>query len=560
MMTRPSSSSSGHPSYHLNLNLNQNHDLMNRLRPEIDVHHPQPHPQPQWFQSYLLKPIKNLFLTFLHILFHLIQFYLIRPNPISISSSTNPFNSSLPISSSSTTSPVIVSNSFLSSIINNLSHLHSLPHPNPHPYLTNNLSAILITHHSELNPFSIQLALNLASIGYHIFLQVSSQAQLTRVILKWQRLKSRKLIIKPFLHPTSTSTSSSSSTLPSFLNHLFNPDLHSHHPSQRIHASSSNSIGTIIPLLYLTHDVPQRLEAISTISAYVRQNSIDMISLINILDPYQIRISYPNPQSPISPSFPLPRSQLSSSPHNTPSISSRPLSGIISSPPASDHSNHYHFSPTPRVFPLTSSSNHGYYDPQPLPLSITSENYLFDAFADILLGPLSTVQDLLLLLNNHRGRVINIWNGPRNSQAGLTNVLLDGFRKTNQILQTELEKLQIPISLVYAPPEQSLASTVQKSSPTPIITSDLRSLLSESSDPELIDIFAEQARDEFRKERFNIQRTSDFMDSFDLVRMALESNYPSQVYPIGIEQVSNQISKLLGFDRALSRFRALFGS
>ncbi|KAA1095324.1 hypothetical protein PGTUg99_021622 [Puccinia graminis f. sp. tritici] len=107
---------------------------------------------------------------------------------------------------------------------------------------------------------------------------------------------------------------------------------------------------------------------------------------------------------------------------------------------------------TPRSIPMSSStgsSNQEMYNPQPLPLSISSENYLFDTYGDLILGPLSTTQDLLLLLKDHRGRVLNIWDGHRHPQSAIIDLMLGGFHKINKVLKDELQPLQIPVSIIY---------------------------------------------------------------------------------------------------------------
>ncbi|KAA1104983.1 hypothetical protein PGTUg99_015399 [Puccinia graminis f. sp. tritici] len=135
-----------------------------------------------------------------------------------------------------------------------------------------------------------------------------------------------------------------------------------------------------------------------------------------------------------------------------PSISCRPLTAISSPSATSEQFNNIHSPSTPRSIPMSSStgsSNQEMYNPQPLPLSISSENYLFDTYGDLILGPLSTTQDLLLLLKDHRGRVLNIWDGHRHPQSVIIDLMLGGFHKINKVLKDELQPLQIPVSIIY---------------------------------------------------------------------------------------------------------------
>jgi hypothetical protein len=224
--------------------------------------------------------------------------------------------------------------------------------------LNNNSSAIFITtNHSQLNPLSLQLALDFAAIGYHVFIQLSSHSQLTHLILRWQRLKS-KLINQPNNNNNNNNNNRKShSQRPSATSTTYNYTSPAYHTRPHIisaiihyiyyqlfsvpptpHQKSNYTrprIGTIIPLLYLTHDMNQRLDAISTISAYLAENHIDMITLINMVDPYQIRKSFPNLLSPVSPTFSLPR-RSSHSASSSPSFSCRPLTGITSPSAASE--------------------------------------------------------------------------------------------------------------------------------------------------------------------------------------------------------------------------------
>ncbi|KAA1086500.1 hypothetical protein PGT21_001179 [Puccinia graminis f. sp. tritici] len=517
-----SSSTARRNPFELNLNLNNsnnNHNYYQQQQQRQEQQHQLP--------NLIIKPIRTLLAFLLHLIFNLNQFYLIRPTPIPVSSSTNPLNSALLPSSS----------------ISNRTHhqLTSINHPN-----NNQRSAILITNNSELNPLSLQLALNFAAIGYHIFIQVSSHSQLTQVIIRWQRLKST----------------------------LIN---HHHHPSTilRTHSNSKSThppspIGTIIPLLYLTHHLSQRLEAISTISAYLQENQIDMISLINIIDPYRIRKSSPthhhpfNNYSPLSPTFPFNHTNHQSHPSasSSPSISCRPLTGISSPSATSEQSNNIHSPSTPRSLPMSSStgsSNQELYNPQPLPLSISSENYLLDAYADLILGPLSTTQDLLLLLKDHRGRVLNIWDGHRHPQSAIIDLMLGGFHKINKVLKDELQPLQIPVSIIYRPPGNTL--NLQTRTTQSIVTRDSRSLLSEASDIDLLHLFTKQTAEVLAKEASNLQNGSDpdLKPTFDLVRSVLETNYPCPVYPIGIKEVIGQITHLSGLEGSFSRLERLLG-
>ncbi|KAI7937282.1 hypothetical protein MJO29_014597 [Puccinia striiformis f. sp. tritici] len=480
-------------------------------------------------RKFIIRPL----LFMLHLVYHFNHYYLSKPKLIPISASTTPINSALPAS------------------ISHLTRSSKLPNDN-------HQSAILLTNNSEINPLSLDLALDFATIGYHVFIQVSSHSQLSEVIVRWQRLKS-KLIKQHHHNPTPTrrprasKQQPSSSILNSICHQLFTPASNRNQAQQLIRPR----IGTIIPLLYFTHDVAQRLEAISTISAYLHENAIDMISLLNIIDPSRIRKSCPNPfNSPTSPTFSLSRSnQTPLSASSSPSITCRPLTGNPSPPASSDFLPSLHSPSILRSLPTGSSIaplNHELHNPEPLPLSISAENYLFDAYGDTLIGPLSTTQDLLLLLKDHRGRVINIWDGPQHSPSALTNILLDGFRKINNVLKTELETLNIPVSIIYKPPGDNL--NVSRRSAQSTVTRDPRSLLTEASDPDLLNIFIKQTAEVMAKESSTYKASSNPRQnpSFDLIKSVLETNYPCPVYPIGIRELVDQVSQLSGLGRMAS--------
>jgi hypothetical protein len=239
----------------------------------------------------------------------------------------------------------------------------------------------------------------------------------------------------------------------------------------------------------------------------------------------------------------------------------------------------------------TGSSNHELYNSQPLPLSICSENYLFDAYGDLILGPLSTTQDLLLLLKHHRGRVLNIWDAHRHSQSAIIDLMSDGFHKINQVLKDELQPLQIPVSIIYRPPGNT--PSLQTRTTQSIVTRDSRSLLSEASDLDLLHLFssviyqnpaffasiffalrmttnpiwilcflsAKQTAEVLAKEASNLQNGSDpdLKPTFDLVRSVLETNYPCPVYPIGVKEVIAQITHLSGLEGTFSGLERLLG-
>ncbi|WAR62916.1 hypothetical protein PtB15_15B505 [Puccinia triticina] len=540
--SRPASSASGACSHR------QTISSRNTLRLSLNLDPPS-QPAPAAPGLAFLRPIHAALAFLLHILYQLLHRCLLRPPPAPLSASTTPLNSALPAA---------------------LSHLllaHRQPHkPRPasqplrsahqHPP-SNNLSAILITTNSELNPLSLQLALDFAAIGYHVFLQVSSHSQLTQVILGWQRLKST--LNKPHPQPIKPQPPSLLSLL--YL-HLFS-GIPFHHQASKHHQPT---IGSLIPLLYLSHDLPQRLEAISTINAYIHENAIDMLTLINIIDPHRIRKSYPIfYNSPLSPTFSINRNNPASASSSSPSISCpRPLAGITSPSAASEQlPSNLHSPSTPRSLPASSStgsSNHEIYNHQPLPLSISSENYLFDVFGDILLGPLNTTQDLLLLLKDHRGRVINIWDAHRHPQSALIKIMLNGFQRTTKVLKDELEPLQIPVSIIYKPPGNNNKSNFRARTAQSTVTRDSRSLLSEASDPDLLHVFTKQTAEMIRRQD---QLTATFSDqtttraSFELVRSVLETNYPCPVYPIGIRDLGDLLANLSGLDRAFSSLERL---
>jgi len=226
------------------------------------------------------------------------------------------------------------------------------------------------------------------------------------------------------------------------------------------------------------------------------------------------------------------------------------INGIFQSPPM------------PPSLPTSSSSschNNELYNYEPLPLSISAENYIFDAFGDVLLGPLSTIQDLLLLLKHHRGRIINIWDAHRYPTSGLNKILLDAFQQTNRVLQSELEPLDIPVSAIFQPTANSFNLPTRTAQS--ILTRDPRSLLSETSDSDLLDIFTKNTAESMSEEASRLQTYSNLSlsHSFDMVRSALETNYPCPVYPIGIREVVDQISQLSGLGTTLSKIESLLG-
>ncbi|POV94085.1 hypothetical protein PSTT_17028, partial [Puccinia striiformis] len=452
--------------------------------------------------SFIIRPL----LCMLHLLYHFNHYYLSKPKLIPISASTTPINSALPAS------------------ISHLTRSSKLPNDN-------HQSAILLTNNSEINPLSLDLALDFATIGYHVFIQVSSHSQLSEVIVRWQRLKS-KLIKQHHHNPTPTrrprasKQQPSSSILNSICHQLFTPASNRNQAQQLIRPR----IGTIIPLLYFTHDVAQRLEAISTISAYLHENAIDMISLLNIIDPSRIRKSCPNPfNSPTSPTFSLSRSnQTPLSASSSPSITCRPLTGNPSPPASSD------FLPIP-------PSSDPYQRARPLRRSTTN-------FTTPNLCPYRSVQRII----SSTPMSFNIWDGPQHSPSALTNILLDGFRKINNVLKTELETLNIPVSIIYKPPGDNL--NVSRRSAQSTVTRDPRSLLTEASDPDLLNIFIKQTAEVMAKESSTYKASSNPRQnpSFDLIKSVLETNYPCPVYPIGIRELVDQVSQLSGLGRMAS--------
>lgn len=505
--------------------------------------------------SWLLLPLRAALLFCIHLLFHLNLRCIIRPKPAPVSRSTTPVNSPLPARGGA--------------------HTH-ITHARP---LNNNASAIFFTtNNSQLSPLSLQLALDFAAIGYHVFIQVSSHSQLTHLILRWQRLKS-KLINQP----NNTNSKSRGHTPATYSCRPAHPTLLPHIISALIHYiyyqlfsvpptphQKSNytppRIGTIIPLLYLTHHMNQRLDAISTISAYLAENHIDMITLINIVDPYQIRKSCPTLLSPVSPTFSLPR-RSSHSASSSPSFVCRPLTGITSPSAVSEQpSNILHSPSTPRSVPTGSSGasqTHELYNPEPLPLSISSENYVFDAFGDVLLGPLSTIQDLLLVLKHHHARIINIWDGQRYApHEGLNQILLEGFQKTSQVLKNELESLDIPLSTIFSPAHEPPHLPTPRTAHA-ILTGDPRSLLSDASDPELLAVFSKKTAELGAGDAATCTRASSSEPNmrawFALVRSVVETHYPCPVYPIGVRDLAGQISQILGVGKTFSKLERLLG-
>ncbi|CAH7675508.1 expressed protein [Phakopsora pachyrhizi] len=376
--------------------------------------------------------------SFIHWSYHFIYLNLIRPKPIQVSSSTSPRNLTFPFYS-------------INTVINR--------HPSPISH--NNRSLVLITQSSHLNGIPIDLALKLASLGYHIFIQVSTQSQLSEVIINWQRLRSRL--------NNSTHTSSNTHHNPHNFSNLqsssFNLYSHHHLSNQSdehdyllLQQNNHPGPGTVVPLLYQTHDVNSRLLAVSTINAYARENAIDTFSLINIITPHQIRKSF-NPSASLTPTSA--GFQFAFSPfHNTQSYnsnsnsnsnsnhpyhqqqqqhhhrssissqsspdSSRPLAGLASPPISGDLSGTLSIPSSPtttRTFQTnlnaTNQLNNGssldlqneFYNQNPpiIPLIINSEIYISDAMNEILISPLLIVQDLLPILKTHRGRVVNVW-------------------------------------------------------------------------------------------------------------------------------------------------------
>lgn len=211
---------------------------------------------------------------FINLLFDLLQFHFLVGQPFPVSSSTIPIDS------------------YRSLLPSNTSLNHSSLNSTP----PNSRAAILITNNFDQNALALELALQFAELGYHVFIQVSSQLQLSEVIVRWQRLKS--LISKRHQRQTQQPT-------PFSFRHLAHP--------QR---SSRPSIGSLIPLVYLTHDLAQRNDAISTVRAYAKENTLDMISLVHVIHPRMIRRS-----SPTHPATPI-----LTSPNVSPSRSTRRLS------------------------------------------------------------------------------------------------------------------------------------------------------------------------------------------------------------------------------------------
>ncbi|EGG05660.1 uncharacterized protein MELLADRAFT_116779 [Melampsora larici-populina 98AG31] len=400
---------------------------------------------------------------FLNFLFYLIQLKFIFGEPFPISSTTKPFDSYHLLSSS------------------NQQQQPSSPHSKLSSY-SNSRASILITNNCDHHPLALNLALEFAKVGYHVFLQVSSHSQLSEVILRWQRLKSQI-------------NKSHQSQLP--LNQLFSihqPD--SHQP----HSQKSTITGSLIPLVYTTHHLDQRNDAISTIRAYAREESFDMMSLIHVIHPQFIRQSHLNP--PLTPTPSL-------SPSLSPSRSTRRLSvtshdpiGLSSPTHHVMNLNHHSSSSSLNI----SSPTTTFYPNHQIPISSCSESYLFDTFNDLLLGPLSHTQDFLPTLISLKGRVLHIWASEQKRDGGkvdeddsinLMGLGRDGVKRMVKMLGSELKAFGIPVSLIFTKTNKCKKIKVSNHQ----LTNDVRSILTEESDPLILRTFQNQVEIKQEEER-----------------------------------------------------------
>ncbi|KAI8455003.1 hypothetical protein BY996DRAFT_6613586 [Phakopsora pachyrhizi] len=421
--------------------------------------------------------------------------------------------------------------------------------------------SILSPHHPELSP---------QRLGYHIFIQVSTQSQLSEVIINWQRLRSRL--------NNSTHTSSNTHHNPHNFSNLHNQS--DEHDYLLLQQNNHPGPGTVVPLLYQTHDVNSRLLAVSTINAYARENAIDTFSLINIITPHQIRKSF-NPSASLTPTSA--GFQFAFSPfHNTQSYnsnsnsnsnsnhpyhqqqqqhhhsspdSSRPLAGLASPPISGDLSGTLSIPSSPtttRTFQTnlnaTNQLNNGssldlqneFYNQNPpiIPLIINSEIYISDAMNEILISPLLIVQDLLPILKTHRGRVVNVWDEGQvkfkkrsvlermflpdvsaysTTTEGLMGIISDGFEKICKTLSDELMLNK----------KKEKQQTVNR-------------LQSTSSQSSSLDILNYRYKDKDKKSFEAIKRVDDLKSNeaerqeevLELIKFFIETNYPVKKYPI----------------------------
>ncbi|KAG0150531.1 hypothetical protein CROQUDRAFT_87702 [Cronartium quercuum f. sp. fusiforme G11] len=415
----------------------------------------------------LLTFYQTIFDRFLNLLFHILQLSLVTARPFPLSSSTVP------------------TDSYLSPFTNPLPSTPSLsPSTSTAP---NSRASILITNNYDNHPLALELGLQFSELGYHVFIQVSSQSQLSEVIVGWQRLKSQ---------------------------------LNKRHQRKRrlaknFFASSSapSPTGTLIPLLYLTHDLEQRNEAISTVRAYAREESLDMISLVHVIHPHFIRRTLP--PSPLH----NPMASAQTSPNLSPVRSTRRLS--VSSTRIPDYVGH----PSPPSSTLVPSPS-VFYPTSQIPLTVCGENFLFDAFNDLILGPLSTTQDFLPTLVALRGRVVHVCT----SGDGIARMTQDALRVLGDALGSELKAFRIPVSLVTVP---ASGLPFEAGEQAKRLTSDLRSMLTEDSDPFILRIFERQARLVGGKV-VTVEEAEGGEEVFRMVRSAIETRFPRRAYPLSL--------------------------
>lgn len=442
---------------------------------------------------------------FLNFLVYLIQLKFLFGEPFPISSTTKPFDSYNLLSSSSSSNPT-----------------HHQPKLSSY---SNSRASILITNNSDHHPLALNLALEFAKVGYHVFLQVSSQSQLSEVILRWQRLKSQ-------INKSLQSQSQHSS------HQLFSIQ-QQHHLQQT--QSKTTITGSLIPLVYTTHHLDQRNDAISTIRAYAREESFDMISLIHVIHPQFIRQSHLNP--PITPTPSI-------SPNISPSRSTRRLS-VTSHDPIGLTSPTHHVLNLNHHSSSSSSPTTSFYPNYQIPISSCSESYLFDTFNDLLLGPLSHTQDFLPTLISLKGRVLHIWASDQkeneNDSLNLMGLGRDGVKRMVKMLGSELKPFGIPVSLIFTKTKKSKKIRVSNHQ----LTNDVRSILTEESDPLILKTFQNQVQvkdEEERKfkEKEDVDEEGVEEDQEVLLRYvksALESQFPHELYPLSVNSLLNEIGK-----------------
>ncbi|KAH8928166.1 hypothetical protein BT69DRAFT_1346776 [Atractiella rhizophila] len=193
------------------------------------------------------------------------------------------------------------------------------------------------------------------------------------------------------------------------------------------------------------------------------------------------------------------------------------------------------------------SPGHDYYSEIPIPLSIATEDHLAELTKEVNVS-LTIVQDLMDLLRNDKGRVMNIWASSGSAglgplPSGALSVPEAAFRSMTRTLAFELSPFGIAVSLVL--PGASTMSHASRSEmehldptqPTVSVTNDVRSILSVDANPFVRSVFDTQVKVTQTLGKWISAWKVDDGLIFTVVRNAIEIDYPRFCYPIGIDQL-----------------------